>query len=101
MASSQDESPNQLVWFITGCSTGFGNQFVTSALARGDKVIATARPGSIAKLNHLKESLDTHVRERYKVMELDVTSSEEVIENVARDAVSIWGRVDVVVNNAA
>jgi NAD(P)-dependent dehydrogenase (short-subunit alcohol dehydrogenase family) len=34
-------------------------------------------------------------------MELNATSSEEVIGHVATDAVSIWGRVDVVVNNAA
>jgi len=93
--TSTQRRTNELVWFITGSSTGFGNQFVTSALARGDKVIATARPGSISKLK-------TAVAEQQnlKLMELDVTSSEEKIEEVAKEAVGAWGRVDVVVNNA-
>ena len=33
-------------------------------------------------------------------MELDVTDTEEKIGHVAREAVDVWGRVDVVVNNA-
>ncbi|MCW2690910.1 MAG: short-chain alcohol dehydrogenase, partial [Mycobacterium sp.] len=31
------------VWLITGSSRGFGAALVRAALARGDKVIATAR----------------------------------------------------------
>ncbi|MGH3915694.1 MAG: short-chain dehydrogenase, partial [Pseudonocardiaceae bacterium] len=31
------------VWFVTGSSRGFGRQFVESALAEGDRVVATAR----------------------------------------------------------
>ena len=56
----------QLVWFVTGCSTGFGRELVLAALSRGDKVIATARNAS--KLELLKEAgADT--------MQLDVTAS--------------------------
>lgn len=36
---------NPKVWLITGCSSDFGREFALAALARGDKVVATA-PGS-------------------------------------------------------
>jgi hypothetical protein len=31
------------VWFITGASTGFGRELAMAALAKGDRVVATAR----------------------------------------------------------
>ncbi len=31
------------VWFVTGASRGFGLEIVRGALAKGDRVIATAR----------------------------------------------------------
>ena len=34
---------NPPVWFITGCSSGFGREFVRAALAHGFRVVATAR----------------------------------------------------------
>ena len=34
---------NSKVWFITGASRGFGLETARDALARGDKVVATAR----------------------------------------------------------
>ena len=40
MAKSQIDAP---VWFVTGCSSGFGREFVRSALAHGFRVVATAR----------------------------------------------------------
>ena len=33
----------QKVWFITGTSRGFGRVWAEAALARGDRVAATAR----------------------------------------------------------
>ncbi|RHZ49210.1 putative short-chain oxidoreductase [Aspergillus thermomutatus] len=80
------------VWLITGCSSGFGSQFVTQALSRGDKVIATAR--NIAKLAHLREA-------GAAVMQLDVTASQEELDQKASDAIAIYGKVDILVNNAA
>ena len=35
-----DTSP---VWFITGCSTGFGRDLARLVLARGDRAVVTAR----------------------------------------------------------
>lgn len=37
------------VWFITGCSKGFGRIWAEAALERGDKVAATARDASSAR----------------------------------------------------
>jgi NAD(P)-dependent dehydrogenase (short-subunit alcohol dehydrogenase family) len=34
---------NQVVWFITGASRGFGLEIARQALERGDAVVATAR----------------------------------------------------------
>jgi NAD(P)-dependent dehydrogenase (short-subunit alcohol dehydrogenase family) len=62
-------------------------------LKRGDKVIATARARSISKLEQLKE-------EGADVLELDVTAPMHILVEAAKKAVSIHGRIDVVVNNA-
>lgn len=81
------------VWFITGSSRGFGREFATSALDRGDRVIATARD---------PRSLDD-LRDRYadavRPLALDVNRRDAVIGAVAT-AYDMFGRLDVVVNNA-
>jgi NADP-dependent 3-hydroxy acid dehydrogenase YdfG len=84
--------PSQLVWFITGCSSGFGEQFVHSILARGDKVIATGR--NLSRLQHLQNT-------GASILQLDVTDSQEIINDKIAEAISIHGRIDVLVNNAA
>jgi len=40
MAKGTADSP---VWFITGCSSAFGREFVRAAVAHGFRVVATAR----------------------------------------------------------
>ncbi|KAF9525424.1 hypothetical protein CPB83DRAFT_943586 [Crepidotus variabilis] len=83
----------QLVWLITGTTSGLGRHLAQEVLRRGDKVIATGRARSIAKLDELKnEGADT--------LELDVTWPLEKLQETAKEAVSIHGRIDVVVNNA-
>lgn len=39
------------VFFITGTSTGFGNELVKKCLSEGDKVVATARNSSKLKFD--------------------------------------------------
>ena len=80
-----------LIWFVTGCSTGFGRELVRAALSRGDKVIATARNAN--KLEPLKEA-------GADIMELDVTASLEDLKKSAEMAYKLHGRIDVLVNNA-
>ncbi len=66
-------------------------------LARGDRVVATARnPGALdALLSHP----DTD-KSRIHVLKLDITAPFVTLQETAHQAVEKWGRVDVLVNNA-
>lgn len=82
-----------LVWLITGTSSGFGHEFVAQLLSRGDKVIATARVLSrISDLEQLGPDVVT--------LELDVTASQGELNDKAAEAIQVFGKVDVLVNNA-
>jgi NAD(P)-dependent dehydrogenase (short-subunit alcohol dehydrogenase family) len=81
---------HQRVWLITGCSAGFGRAIAEAALARGDRVVATARrPETLAGL----EGDDV------LVVALDVTRQDQ-IDAAVRAALERFGRIDVLVNNA-
>ncbi|MDX3247910.1 SDR family NAD(P)-dependent oxidoreductase [Streptomyces sp. ME18-1-4] len=81
------------VWFMTGCSRGFGRLWAEAALKRGDRVVATARDDS--RLKPLAEAFpDTAL-----ILPLDVTRRGAVFDAVAA-AHDHFGRLDVVVNNA-
>jgi NADP-dependent 3-hydroxy acid dehydrogenase YdfG len=80
-----------LVWLITGCSSGFGLEFVPQILARGDLVIATSR--SIDKIKHLEQP-------GVSLQQLDVTNKQESLNETIAKAIAIYGRLDVLVNNA-
>ena len=81
------------VWLVTGASTGFGRELVEYLLARGERVVATAR-----KVDALVE-LGTRYPERALVAAMDVTDQKQV--EVAIGAAVLWfGRIDVLVNNA-
>ena len=58
-------------------------------------MIATAR--NLEKLRTVFPSAD---RSRLSLMQLDTTDSAEIIQQRVKEALSVWGRVDVVVNNA-
>lgn len=81
------------VWFITGCSRGFGRSLAKEVLEKGDQLIATARK---------PEQLDDFVKQygnQVCVLPLDVTNVEQVNAAV-KTAINVFGRLDVVVNNA-
>ena len=86
-------SKKSRVWFITGASTGFGRKLAEAVLAKGDRVIATARnPETVADLERQNPS---HAR----AVRLDVTDLAQVKASV-QAAISAFGRIDVLVNNA-
>ncbi len=90
MAMSTTDSP---VWFITGCSTGFGREFARAALAHGFRVAATARnPKTL-------DNLISGHRDKAIALALDVTSAEQ-IKLAVGEAERAFGRIDVLVNNA-
>ena len=81
------------VWFITGTSKGFGRVWAEAALARGDRVAATAR--NVRSLAPLVERYGAQVA----AIALDVTDKPAVAAAIAT-AHQRFGRLDVVVNNA-
>jgi NAD(P)-dependent dehydrogenase (short-subunit alcohol dehydrogenase family) len=84
---------SQKVWFITGSSKGFGRVWAEAALARGDRVAATAR-----NLDTLS-SLTQRYGDQVAALKLDVTHRAAVAAAIAA-AHTRFGRLDVVVNNA-
>lgn len=81
------------VWFITGSSRGLGRSLTEAVLAKGDKVVATAR-----NPEQLKDLTDKYPEGIYPI-QLDVTRYDQVRRAVA-DAVAHFGRIDILVNNA-
>jgi NAD(P)-dependent dehydrogenase (short-subunit alcohol dehydrogenase family) len=81
------------VWFITGTSRGFGRVWAQAALARGDRVAATAR--DVKTLGPLVERYGDLIAP----LALDVTDKAAASAAIAF-AQERFGRLDVVVNNA-
>ncbi len=81
------------VWIITGSSRGFGAELVRAVLAHGDRVVATAR-----NPEQVRPFIAGH-EDRARVFALDVTDAEAAAAAV-EFAVTEFGRIDVVVNNA-
>ena len=82
------------VWFITGCSTGFGRDLARLVLARdGWRAVVTARD---------KKRLADLVRgaeHRALALDLDVTDAAQITAAV-QAAEAQFGAIDVLVNNA-
>jgi NAD(P)-dependent dehydrogenase (short-subunit alcohol dehydrogenase family) len=84
---------NSDVWFITGCSTGFGRELAKMTIAHGFRTVATARdPQSIRDLAAGQEG-------RVLTLKLDVTNPSQA-EDAVREAETKFGSIDVLVNNA-
>jgi len=84
---------NSKVWFITGAGRGMGVDIAKAALAAGYKVVATGR-NTDKVANALGEA------ENLLVVKLDVTNPADA-ESAVKAAINRFGRIDVLVNNAA
>jgi NAD(P)-dependent dehydrogenase (short-subunit alcohol dehydrogenase family) len=81
------------VWLITGTSSGFGRSIALEAIARGERIVATARdPRTLG-------DLVARAPDRVHAVRLDVTKPAEIRSAVA-SAHERFGAVDVLVNNA-
>ncbi|MCB8875966.1 oxidoreductase [Acidisoma silvae] len=81
------------VWFITGCSTGFGRELVTLLLRQGYRVVATAR--DVTKIAGLIEGYE----DKGLALALDVTDLD-AIHHAVKQTEQKFGQIDVLVNNA-
>src|SRR5690349_12183434 len=81
------------VWLITGAGRGMGVDFVRAALAAGHSVVASGRDRDRVS-RALGPSSDV------LAVTLEVTSAADA-EAAVRAAVDRFGRIDVLVNNAA
>ncbi|KAJ3855052.1 hypothetical protein EV368DRAFT_35598 [Lentinula lateritia] len=79
------------VLLITGCSTGLGRSLAEDALARGLRVIATAR-----RLSAIRDLQAKGAR----ILTLDVDDTPERLKSFAVEAVGAFGQVDILINNA-
>jgi NAD(P)-dependent dehydrogenase (short-subunit alcohol dehydrogenase family) len=88
ITSNSKESP---VWFITGCSTGFGRQLASHVLELGYRTVVTARnPDDVKDLAAKGDAL---------LLKLDVTDHIQA-EAAIKAAEEHFGHIDVLVNNA-
>jgi NAD(P)-dependent dehydrogenase (short-subunit alcohol dehydrogenase family) len=87
---TSDTSP---VWFITGCSTGFGRELAKLVLDRDWRVVVTARD-----IDRVRDLADGH-QENALALALDVTDAGQVAASV-KAAEDRFGAIDVLVNNA-
>lgn len=81
------------VWFITGCSTGFGRELAKYLLENGHSVAVTAR--NTEKVQDLVEINKNNAI----ALALDVTDKAQIAEAVAKTE-DFFGTIDVLVNNA-
>jgi len=81
------------VWFITGCSTGFGRALAQRTLELGYPTVCTARNRAQV------ETLVLGHEEHGLALELDVTRPEQIAAAV-QAAAERFGTIDVLVNNA-
>jgi NAD(P)-dependent dehydrogenase (short-subunit alcohol dehydrogenase family) len=89
--TTPSESAEPPVWFITGCSTGFGLELAKQAIERGYRTVVTAR--DLAKLP------SDVARDHVLMLKLDVTRPDQVAAAV-KAAEARFGSIDVLVNNA-
>jgi NADP-dependent 3-hydroxy acid dehydrogenase YdfG len=82
------------VWFVTGANSGIGAGVAKAVLQAGDRVVATGR-----NMDKLRAAYADAAEENIALVRLDV-SDETQAQAVVTEAVTLFGRIDVLVNNA-
>lgn len=84
---------NKDVFFITGCSSGFGKTWCEVLLKQGFRVVATSR--NVRDIEKLQKKYPKNCY----CLELDVTNKKQV-KTAIKSAIKKFGQIDVVLNNA-
>jgi len=92
-----EESTQQKVVLITGCSSGIGLETAIECAKAGHKVFATMR--NLNKKEKLEKRIEGAKLENIEIIELDVSDSNS-IENCIASIVRKVERIDVLFNNA-
>lgn len=87
------ENSNSPVWFITGCSTGFGRELAKLILFRGWNAVITARNTELLK------DLAIGFENTALILPLDVNNKVQIADAITK-AEARFGKIDVLVNNA-
>ena len=82
------------VWLITGCSRGIGRSLAETVLKNGGKVAVTAR-----NTDDIQELINQYPKTAIN-LKLDVTRPDTITKAVSTTK-SQFGRIDILVNNAA
>jgi NAD(P)-dependent dehydrogenase (short-subunit alcohol dehydrogenase family) len=84
----QDNGP---VWFITGCSTGFGREIAQQVLSRGWRAVVTAR--------NPEQGRDIVVGRENAALALALDVNEkDAVTRAVEAAIEKFGGIDVLVN---
>jgi NAD(P)-dependent dehydrogenase (short-subunit alcohol dehydrogenase family) len=81
------------VWFITGCSTGFGRELSKLVLELGHSAVVASRKTEDV------EDIVSQYKDTAIAVKLDVTKHDEIKSSV-KQAIEKFGKIDVLVNNA-
>lgn len=91
MITKNAKGTDKPVWFITGCSTGFGRQIAKHVLELGYRTVVTSRdPEAVRDLEMYGDAM---------ILKLDVTERSQA-EEAVKAAEEHFGGIDVLVNNA-
>jgi NAD(P)-dependent dehydrogenase (short-subunit alcohol dehydrogenase family) len=82
------------VWFVTGASKGLGLALIKKLIDEGQMVAATSR-----SLETLEEAMGSAPADQFLPIEADL-SDEASVEGSLLTTWEVFGRIDVVVNNA-
>ena len=85
------------VAIVTGAGTGIGKAIAVAFAREGAHVVGAAR--RVEKLQETRKEIDS-LGQQFLVVRCDITKKEDC-DNVVRETIKKFGRVDILVNNAA
>ncbi|CCM00440.1 uncharacterized protein FIBRA_02472 [Fibroporia radiculosa] len=88
---------SQKVWLITGANSGIGLALAKYVLAQGDKASLQSVVATVRNISKFPESLRNGGAQPIIV---DLNASDDVVKKASQEALRVYGRVDVLVNNA-